>query len=250
MGIAISVIVGALFCFGFICARRLRDQRLRESERLRMREDFIRFLTHEARSPASAFQMVLPDLKSSAAEEQLPILDALGRSVQQHLVFLAKVSKVYRLWEDAGEASRARETQIEQVVNDALDGLRPQFDQKKIQIDVRRPLPPLRLFHPELLPEICTEILSNAVRFTPDGGAVRISALRDGILITDNGIGMSPAVQKKLFKPGATQTGTDGDKGSGLGLIFCAAAMERMKGSLHIETAERGGTRVTLRWKQ
>ncbi|MBF0395415.1 MAG: hybrid sensor histidine kinase/response regulator [Desulfobacterales bacterium] len=95
---------------------------------------------------------------------------------------------------------------------------------------------------------IFRNLISNSIKFTNKGGTVKISALlnKNDIIISiyDNGIGISEKNLKILFKIDSkcTQTGTSGEKGTGLGLILCKEFVERNGGRIWCETELGKGT--------
>lgn len=104
-----------------------------------------------------------------------------------------------------------------------------------------------------MLRQILLNILSNGVKFTPSGGAVRIATeLRAGgalaIVVRDTGIGMSPEDLKIALTPfGQVDHGqTEPREGTGLGLPLVKAMMELHAGNLLIDSSPNGGTTVSL----
>jgi signal transduction histidine kinase len=105
-----------------------------------------------------------------------------------------------------------------------------------------------------LLETILRNLLSNAIKFTPAGGTVKISAdcNHNEILkltVSDSGVGISPEVQSKLFRIDEnlqSHDGTNGEKGSGLGLILCREFVNLLHGSIDVESIEDQGTTFTV----
>lgn len=93
---------------------------------------------------------------------------------------------------------------------------------------------------------ILRNLLGNANKFTSNG-AIAVSANRKGdnalIKVTDNGVGISEKVMKKLFNPDkrSTSPGTNNEKGSGLGLVLAREFVEKLGSDLHVESEEGKG---------
>jgi len=100
--------------------------------------------------------------------------------------------------------------------------------------------------------QIILNIISNALKFTPDYGKVNYTAeYKDGALIlsvSDTGIGMSTAVQDKIFKPFVQADGSTTRRygGTGLGLSITQSLVERMNGTIDLVSKEGEGTIFTV----
>ena len=108
--------------------------------------------------------------------------------------------------------------------------------------------------HRDMLAAVLRNLVSNAVKFTPPGGTISITASRHEdvveIEITDTGVGMPPDQISSLFKldKRISTIGTAGEPGSGFGLLLCRDLVERLGGELMISSAVDHGTtfRFTL----
>ncbi len=95
---------------------------------------------------------------------------------------------------------------------------------------------------------VLRNLLSNAIKFTSNNGEINIfTKIVDSevlIQIQDSGIGMTEEVQRKLFliEEHHTTLGTEGEKGTGLGLVLCKELIEKNNGKLWVESEVRVGT--------
>ncbi len=106
---------------------------------------------------------------------------------------------------------------------------------------------------PNILVSVLHNIISNAIKFTRSNGRITVSGKRTNqhleIFIRDNGIGMSKEKIGQIFRLDTVSStkGTDGEKGTGLGLILCKELVEKQRGILQISSEENAGTTVTLK---
>ena len=105
---------------------------------------------------------------------------------------------------------------------------------------------------PNMLKTVLRNLMSNAIKFTPNGGLIKVYCLdldhQIEIAVRDEGIGMSPEHLKSVFDQGGTvsTSGTEGERGTGLGLVLCREFVERMAGVIWAESVEGEGTVVRL----
>lgn len=100
----------------------------------------------------------------------------------------------------------------------------------------------------ELFNTVLRNLLSNAVKFTPSGGTITVEATYSGACVScavnDTGIGMNEDTIVRLFsrESHSTTTGTEGEKGTGLGLLLCKELLERNGGTITVESMIGRGT--------
>ena len=141
---------------------------------------------------------------------------------------------------------------MDEVVEEIIRILKYNADNKTISLDVDVP-ENLELFADKnLLSTILRNLLDNAVKFTPEGGTVKLSAKADNgrtmFSVFDSGIGMNREQIDKLFMLGEyiTTPGTTEEPGTGLGLILCKEFIEMHHGEISVESEQDKGSTFTF----
>src|SRR5690606_15447961 len=121
--------------------------------------------------------------------------------------------------------------------------LQAQADNKGISIDVRVATEPITVdAHRHSVNTVIRNLVSNAIKFTPNGGAIIIDATSKGneviVSVKDNGVGMTEEVLRKLFRLDAKHStkGTADEEGTGLGLILCKEFIEKNGGRIWVDS--------------
>ena len=234
---------------------RLRVSLQRESEALaasqtanQQKERFIALLAHELRGPLNAARGWL-QVWQTENDGPAPRLLAVDRNLQM----------MQGLIEDVVDFSRAefgKLTLQRTVIDltpwllDLLASARPLADAKPIRLEatVAPDLPTIEA-DPKRLQQIILNVLGNAIKFTPPGGHVGVSASRSGsdaiqLSITDDGPGISPAQREQVFQ--AFWQGEPGD-GLGLGLALVRRLVLAHGGEVAISIGPTGrGTEVSI----
>ena len=139
---------------------------------------------------------------------------------------------------------------VEALLHETAERLAPAAELAHIElkVEVAADLPVMNIDH-ELMGRVLTNLLDNALKFTPDHGHVRLWAKSDPAIhtvqmgVTDSGPGLPPEAQAKLFKkfqPVATVEGRR--RGTGLGLAFCKLVVEAHGGRIWAESDAHTGT--------
>jgi len=144
------------------------------------------------------------------------------------------------------------------VADDCIDSVFEQAQAKKINISTDIPSELSLVADSHMVQIVLRNLLTNAIKFTPKNGKVKISAQKENEFVTrvsiiDNGIGINSDLQNKLFKINekAGRKGTDGEPSTGLGLLLCMEFVEKHNGKIWVESEEGKGSTFsfTLRTK-
>jgi signal transduction histidine kinase len=221
------------------------------------KSQFLATMSHELRTPLNA---IIGFSGMLDAEIYGPLGDARYKSYVkdvhdsgQHLLGLVNdILDFSRA--DAGRLELADEViELPQVIGKVARMLEGQFDRSQVMLttEVDPALPPIR-GDERRLRQIMLNLLSNAAKFTPAGGKVRLAAFHDGsqavVVIEDSGIGMTPdEIRVALERFGQVDSRlARKHEGAGLGLPLAKKLVELHDGSLAIKSEVNVGTRITI----
>jgi hypothetical protein len=224
-------------------------------EALRVKDEFLATLSHELRTPLNAISGWLQIIKS------IPEPDRIARGLT---AIERNTAALQRLIEDLVDASRMvtgqvvlqiQPTDAREVIEAALDAVRPTAHAKEITIDVTAP-PELQSIagDPDRLQQIVWNLLSNAVKFTPAGGRVAVGLSADAttieLSVADTGPGIRPDFLARVFEPFAQQdtSTTRAHGGLGLGLAIVRHLVTLHGGTVTVDSTEGHGTIFTVRF--
>jgi signal transduction histidine kinase len=234
--------------------RLLTEQNTRLRELDRMKDEFVSLVSHELRTPLTSIRGYLElmlEEGGNLSPEQERFLGVVDRNSQRllHLVgdllFLAQV--------DAGRLAIEREeVAFEKLVQDSVEALRPIAESRRIELVASiKPLPAL-VGDQARLAQVLDNLISNALKFTAEGGRVSISVHAEGdravLEVEDNGVGIPRAEQSRLFERffRSSRATDDAIPGTGLGLAITKAITEHHGGRISVKSEEDVGTSVRV----
>ena len=221
------------------------QQALREAERAnRAKDDFLALVSHELRNPLSPVMMASSMI---ASDSSLPALvredaDMICRNVEIQVRLIDDLLDCCRI--QSGKLQLQRELlRFQQVLADAVAMSRDQANGKRVAIELTLPpakeLPEAILGDRARLCQVFSNLVRNAVKFTPDGGQINVRCqYANGWIrteVTDTGIGISPEVLPRLFNA-FEQGGNHVTKrfgGLGLGLWIAQGIVEGHGGKIY-----------------
>lgn len=143
---------------------------------------------------------------------------------------------------------RAQKLDLKQIVDDITVALHLSAQQKQIDIFQNIQQNTLVYTDANMLKSLLRNILFNALKFSTNGGQIKIYDRLDHdrlhVFIEDQGVGMDQAQLDRLFNTNLTQTtkGTNGEMGTGLGLILCKQFAQKLGGRLNVQSTLGQGT--------
>ncbi|MEU8326072.1 ATP-binding protein [Nonomuraea sp. NPDC048881] len=236
----------------------LRQERLQQEAELarplaeadRMRTALLAAVSHDLRTPLASAKAAVESLGSTEV--------AWSEGDRSELLATAKESldKLDRLVANLLDMSRlqagvlgvsAQPLALEEIVPRAIDDLGPLRD--RVEGDVSVELPDV-LADPALLERVLVNLMSNAVRFSPPGRTVLVTASGHGdhveIRVMDRGPGIPPEAHDRVFQPFQRLGDRDNHSGVGLGLALSRGLAEAMGGTLVPDETPGGGLTMIL----
>ncbi|EKD31589.1 MAG: hypothetical protein ACD_77C00296G0011 [uncultured bacterium] len=228
-----------------------------ELQKLNLEKDkLFSIISHDLRGPFSSFMA----LTSLMAEEN----DSFTKEeIKEFTISLnCSASSLYRLLDNLLQWSRVQQGSIpfnpktinlKSVALEATELIKQNAEEKNIEFVIDIPEEILVNADNNMLQSIIRNLVSNAIKFTSQGGRVTLSAGikaedKIEIIVEDNGIGMSKEMMESLFYLNVEtgRTGTDGEPSTGLGLIICKEFIEKHNGTLSIESEIKKGSRFII----
>ncbi len=231
--------------------KNLRDSVARLRDINLVKDQFLAACSHDLRSPLTGIlgYAQLLQGEDSLTGSQREMVDGIKRSGDYLLQLISDLLDIGKMAAGRTEI-RYDEVDLFDVVEDSVRSLVHVAGPKNVELDSFRSSDDTRVSGDRsALMRICNNLLSNAIKFTPEDGNVTIS-VRDGrageliLAVTDSGIGIENDSIPNLFKryTKASQLGTSGEKGTGLGLPITKDLVEAHGGTVSVESAVGEGS--------
>jgi PAS domain S-box-containing protein len=237
--------------------RREREEALVQAESAnKAKSEFLSRMSHEMRTPMNAIiGMTNIGRNSAEAERKDYCLDKIDEASKHLLGVINDVLDMSKI--EAGKLEISyTEFDLERMLRRVSDVVGFRIDEKHIEYNVRIEdrVPASIVSDDQRLAQVITNFLSNAVKFTPEKGAISLSVRladedKDGncrleFTVTDNGIGISEENQTKLFRSFEQADGGISRKygGTGLGLAISKSIIELLGGEVRVESEEGKGS--------
>jgi PAS domain S-box-containing protein len=244
------------------------EQRQREMELMtakraaeianRTKTQFLANMSHELRTPLNAVigfsQLIKDQAFGDIPERYLTYADDINNSGKLLLALINDILDMSRI--EAGQHKLVEEViSIEAAINDCVRMVAAKATDGGVRLAVENKgkLPALRADE-RALKQVLLNVLSNAIKFTPQGGAVTIAAQslpdrRVEVQIADTGIGIAEDALKELFQPFRQADASISRRfgGTGLGLAISKKLIELHGGEIEVDSQPGRGTRVNLR---
>lgn len=220
-----------------------------------MERDFVSNVSHELKTPLTSIQGFAQAIMDGTAAEGPARKHAAG-------VILQEAQRMHRLVRDLLDLARLNAGQVTfqrlpvpmaDLVQGVVDRLRFKADEKQLELELNLQQLPQVVGDGDRLAQVVTNLIDNAIKYTPDGGALRITGqVGPGIMqlhVCDSGPGIPEEEQSRIFerfyRGARTRSGSRG-KGVGLGLAISNEIVRAHAGELTVSSAPAQGSCFTL----
>ncbi len=229
----------------------IEEQKTHLEELIQTKDRFLSIIAHDLKNPFNSLlgfaDLAYNDFDDITDNEKKSYLNVIRQSGQH----------IYTLLDNLLSWSRAQSGRIDffpepvsltESIENAVELVRGSADNKQISLFSDFSKDVIVKADKNMLSTILRNLLTNAIKFTPNGGSVtvssRINHKKVTVSVTDTGIGMTPEEMDKLFKldGGLKTPGTANETGTGLGLILCQEFMSLHKSKIVAESTPGKGS--------
>jgi signal transduction histidine kinase len=229
----------------------LANERLKELDQ--MKSDFVSHVSHELRTPLTAIKgavdLMLRGVAGPLTDKQAHFLTRV-RSNTQHLAGLINdlldLSKI----ESGRIEVKSSRVSLSGLVHEVVEALRPVAAEKVIALEATLREPSILVWADrDKINQVLTNLIGNAIKFTPVQGRVTVSTSRNGeesiqVSVSDSGPGVPPDEKEKIFAKfyQIAEVNGENSKGTGLGLAISKALVELHGGKIWVESEPNSGS--------
>jgi signal transduction histidine kinase len=229
----------------------LANERLKELDR--MKSDFVSHVSHELRTPLTAIKgavdLMLREMAGPLTEKQIHYLTRV-RSNTQHLAGLINDLLDLAKIESGKIEFKSSRVSLSGLVVEAVEALRPVAAEKVIALEAIIRESSIQVWADRhKINQVLTNLIGNAIKFTPVQGTVTVSASRNGgesaqVSVSDTGPGIPPDEKERIFAKFYQIADANGEnsKGTGLGLAIAKALVELHGGKIWVESEPGHGS--------
>jgi len=224
-------------------------------ESLNIKDKLISVIGHDFKNPLHALQNYVAILKQNRPEETeddksiINNIYSLSKNLTDQMLLVLEWAKG-----QSGDVEfKPVEINIESLLLDAIQLVKHNANSKKINIETQLNYTHNAYVDARMVNTIFRNILSNAIKFTPESGSILVLVHEDEtqieVSIIDTGIGMDEEKTNNIFEnfnPAHISYGTNNEKGSGLGLQICKTFVEKNNGTIKVTSSEGKGTTFTI----
>ena len=220
-----------------------------------LRTDFIANVSHELKTPLAvmgnyATMLQRPGITEDEKNEYAKAISEAARKLAQLITNILKLNKL----ENQQIFPQPKEFDLGEQLCECLLGFEDAWEAKNLEIETDIEDDVRIKSDPELLSLVWNNLISNAVKFTPDGGTIGLSLkTEDGsvvVQVRDTGCGMKPEVGQHIFEKFYQGDTSHATQGNGLGLALVKRVVDILSGEIGVQSVYGTGSTFTVKFKR
>jgi signal transduction histidine kinase len=220
-----------------------------------LRTDFIANVSHELKTPLAVMGNYATMLQQPGItqEEKNEYAKAISQSARRLAALITNILKLNKL-ENQQIFPTPQESDLGEQLCECLLGFEDAWEAKNLKIETDIADDVRIKSDPELLILVWNNLISNAVKFTPEGGTIAVSLKTEGdkvvVSVRDTGCGMSPEVGRHIFEKFYQGDTSHATQGNGLGLALVKRVVDILSGEISVESSPSQGSTFTVKFRR
>ncbi len=220
-----------------------------------LRTDFIANVSHELKTPLAvmgnyATMLQRPELSEEDRIEYAKSISDAARKLAQLITNILKLNKL----ENQQIFPQPKEFDLGEQLCECLLGFEDAWEKKELEIETDIEEDVRIRSDPELLSLVWNNLISNAVKFTLEGGTIGVSLQTEGNTVTvsvrDTGCGMKPEVGQHIFEKFYQGDTSHATQGNGLGLALVKRVVDILNGEIGVQSVYGQGSTFTVKFRR
>ena len=220
-----------------------------------LRTDFIANVSHELKTPLAvmgnyATMLQRPGITEEEKNEYAKAISEAARKLAQLITNILKLNKL----ENQQIFPQPQEFDLGEQLCEALLGFEDAWEAKNLEIETDIADDVRIKSDPELLSLVWNNLISNAVKFTPDGGTIGVSLKTEDhaviVQVRDTGCGMKPEVGQHIFEKFYQGDTSHATQGNGLGLALVKRVIDILNGEIGVQSVYGEGSTFAVKFKR
>lgn len=215
----------------------------------KMKDNLTHMIIHDIKNPANivstAARSLMNEIESVGSINDSQYLGIIAKSAESIWSMINNLLDINRM-ENGKMAIHKTLHRLDEVLDEGIKDIKPGLDDKNVKIEQSVNKTPPFMFDRDIIKRVITNLLDNALKFSPHGGTITVSIKEEkgeaAVSFRDRGPGIKKDDMERIFeKFGQSGLAAEGKiHGTGLGLTFCRMAIEASGGSIRAESASPG----------
>lgn len=217
-----------------------------------LRTDFISNVSHELKTPLAVLQnygvlLEQPDLPEKKRIEYAKSITRVTKHLSELITNILRLNKL----ENQNTYPTVKACNLSEMLCECLIDFENSWEEKNLDIEINIQNDVTICTDPELLTLVWSNLFSNAIKFTPEGGRIDVSMKADSrfvtVTVSDTGCGMDEVTIKHIFDKFYQGDTSHSSKGNGLGLALVKRVIDLLNGEILVESTPGEGSTFTVK---